>query len=92
MLSYKTFKFDSLPHGSQFTSVACVFSCRDEDVEQLRPIRNNLCDLFGIGQPVVIKVSLLFPYDTFWLYGGWFVLITNDKLLISCEQFWPLLK
>ncbi|KAK7112957.1 hypothetical protein V1264_012329 [Littorina saxatilis] len=27
----------------------------DEDVEQLRPIRNNLCDLFGIGQPVVIK-------------------------------------
>ncbi|XP_076451234.1 tubulin-specific chaperone D-like [Babylonia areolata] len=27
----------------------------DEDVEQLRPVRNNLCDLFGISRPVVKK-------------------------------------
>ena len=37
--------------------ISSLYFIRDEEVEKLRPIRNNLCDLFGVSRPVMKKVS-----------------------------------
>ena len=31
-------------------------NCRDETIDKVRPVRNELCDLLGIPRPVIIKV------------------------------------
>ena len=34
-----------------------AFFHRDQPVEEVKPIRNKLCDLFGVKPPVPAKVS-----------------------------------
>lgn len=84
----------SLWHGNNDTFLS-LSERRDEQLEQLRPVRDRLCDLFGVPRPVLKKVGNHFRLHTYsakvkvvlaTLSGNSSRLLSPHWCMNSCEQ------